>query len=846
MAQGHGPCGSLRYPEYREPKQALTMPRTPLGSGLDTKPKFSRRTHMDSRSRRPVRRALAMCCLLLAVAALVPVDGSAAARARRAALQSSTKDANHARLADLGAAIDRIKANLANDPTNTRIQRNLNLAIAEYDALSVQLGGAQAPALDTNPAAPGDALGGAPPAPPNCVSTTSTFTNATPVTIPAAGANTVTSSIVVSGVGTYLYDVDAITNITHSFCSDLDITVTSPAGTIVTLTTDNAAGNDDVWSATRWDDDANPAGAVPYTSNNGVTTDTTYVNLTNNPTLVPEEAMGAFIGENPNGTWTLTIADQFDQDGGTFTWSLDVTTLPAPPLVATTVAANATPVTIPTTVSTTTTTIVVAGAGTSILDVDVTTNILHSFCGDIDMTLTSPAGTIVTLTTDNGSSNDNVFNGTLWDDDANPGGSVPSTSNPGVASDHVYANATLASPLVPEEALGAFVGEDPNGTWTLTISDDANLDGGSVTWALDIDTAMCQVIGPACSLICPGDVTATATDVNGAVVNYPAPTATNCVNVQCTPPSGSTFPVGTTVVTCTGEDDVPAATRGTVVTTYSSGNIAVGIPDSGSMPPQVINVPDMGTVLDVDVRIRINHTFDSDLDITLTGPNATTIVLSDDNGGSGDNYGSGATDCSGTPTVFDDEAATGIAAGAAPFAGSFIPEAGLSAFDGIPAAGNWTLNIADDFGADVGTLFCYEVVITRDTVVGGGGSSCQFNVNVTIPFDSCCVDDASGDIFRQVVASVPPTSPLYGYWEYEVAATSEIFAGIGNHVAYRPGLSIIIDDNDDPAVYCHAEIDFPRRKCRVQVRDITTGRNFVLRDRNITNNTCTVAPPPQS
>ena len=54
----------------------------------------------------------------------------------------------------------------------------------------------------------------------------------------------------------------------------------------------------------------------------------------------------------------------------------------------------------------------VAGAGTYLSDVDVLTNITHTFCGDIDMTLTSPAGTIVTLTTDNGSSFDNVFNGT--------------------------------------------------------------------------------------------------------------------------------------------------------------------------------------------------------------------------------------------------------------------------------------------------------------------------------------------------------------------------------------------------------------------------------------------------
>jgi len=42
-----------------------------------------------------------------------------------------------------------------------------------------------------------------------------------------------------------------------------------------------------------------------------------------------------------------------------------------------------------------------------------------------------------------------------------------------------------------------------------------------------------------------------------AIVNYPAPVATGGsgnANVVCTPPSGSSFPVGTTTVTCTATD----------------------------------------------------------------------------------------------------------------------------------------------------------------------------------------------------------------------------------------------------------------------------------------------------
>ena len=464
---------------------------------------------MDSRSRRPVRRALAMFCLLLAVGTMLPMDGNAAARATRLAPQgANSKLADTQRLVELDAAITYFRTRLAQNPTSTNIQTKLAAAMSEYDVVSARLGGDRAPVLGTQPAAVGGELGGAPPPPPNCSASTSSFANATPVAIPTT-ISTTTTTIVVAGAGTYLNDVDVITNITHTFCGDIDMTLTSPAGTIVTLTTDNGSSNENVFNGTLWDDDANPAGAVPYTSNNGVATDHVYADLTLASPLVPEEALGAFLGEDPNGTWTLTISDDAAGDGGAVTWSLNLSTLAAPPVIANTMAANATPVAIPTTISTTTTTIVVAGAGTYLSEVEVLTNITHTFCGDIDMTLTSPAGTIVTLTTDNGSSNENVFNGTLWDDDANPAGAVPYTTNNGVTSDHVYADLTLASPLVPEEALGAFRGEDPNGTWTLTISDDAAGDGGAVTWSLDIDTATCMVAGPGCMLTCPGDIVAT-------------------------------------------------------------------------------------------------------------------------------------------------------------------------------------------------------------------------------------------------------------------------------------------------------------------------------------------------
>ena len=78
------------------------------------------------------------------------------------------------------------------------------------------------------------------------------------------------ATIVVSGYPPYLSDLDVLTNITHTFAADMDITLTSPAGTVVTLTTDNGAGNDNTFNGTLWDDQADPDGQVPYTTNAGM------------------------------------------------------------------------------------------------------------------------------------------------------------------------------------------------------------------------------------------------------------------------------------------------------------------------------------------------------------------------------------------------------------------------------------------------------------------------------------------------------------------------------------------------------------------------------------------------
>lgn len=427
---------------------------------------------------------------------------------------------------------------------------------AEYDRISATLGGDDPartladgqPAVDGRggSAPEGGAIGIVPTPPAGCVATTTTTSGAPALAIPT-GPAVVSTTLNVAGAGPFLWDLNLRTFITHTFPGDLDMTLQSPAGTVVTISSDNAGTNDDVFNGTIWDDSANPSGQVPYTSNNGLVTDHLYAISTLASPLAPEEALAAFFGEDPNGTWTITISDDAAGDGGALaSWDLEVSTLPAAPTVLSSTTANNTPVAIPTGPGVVSSTLIVAGAGTSLVDVNLATAITHTFPGDLDITLQSPAGTIVTITTDNAGTNDDVFNGTVWDDSANPAGQVPYTSNNGMVTDHLYAISTLASPLTPEEALGAFIGEDPNGTWTITISDDAAGDGGSLdSWSLDIATATCG-----CSIVCPANIIiGNDIDQCGAVVSYGAPGGT-CTNVTCAASSGSFFPVGSTRVTC--------------------------------------------------------------------------------------------------------------------------------------------------------------------------------------------------------------------------------------------------------------------------------------------------------
>jgi subtilisin-like proprotein convertase family protein len=204
--------------------------------------------------------------------------------------------------------------------------------------------------------------------------------------------------------------------------------------------------------------------------------------------------------------------------------------------------------------------------------------------------------------------------------------------------------------------------------------------------------------------------------------------------------------------------------------TYSSGNIAVPLPDNTTVEIP-INIADVGAVADINVRFRMNHEFDGDVEVRLVHPDGTTVLLSDNRGGAGVNYGSGANDCSGTPTVFDDSAAVAITAGAAPFAGSFRPEQPLAAFNGKPTAGIWKLRVTDTANGDTGTIGCVQLQISRRLFLccpfTGGVAGVVAAPPATIAAENCSVDNSAPDPGETVTMNFPlqntgtgPTSNL--------------------------------------------------------------------------------------
>ncbi len=160
--------------------------------------------------------------------------------------------------------------------------------------------------------------------------------------------------------------------------------------------------------------------------------------------------------------------------------------------------------------------------------------------------------------------------------------------------------------------------------------------------------------------------------------------------------------------------------------TLINNSTPASIPDGSTNGVEsLINVSGLAAAVGkITVSLHLTHTYASDLLLQLIGPDGTTVDLSQNQGGAGQNFGAS---CSPTTlrTTFDDNAPQALSSAVAPFIGTFRPDETLTAFAGKSGAalnGTWRLRIVDGFPQDAGTLQCWTLALYPTLCTNGGGT----------------------------------------------------------------------------------------------------------------------------
>lgn len=157
---------------------------------------------------------------------------------------------------------------------------------------------------------------------PTWAQTVSQFTNTTSGAIVDSPtcASTVTRSFTVGTLT--VSDVNIGILLSHSYRSDLQLTLTAPSGTSVQLMNGIGGAADNL--NVLFDDEAT-ALVASHTTNDTTGSAPPYLR-----TFRPAAVLSAFDGQNAQGTWTLVICDTVNSDVGTFARAdLSITSVPA-------------------------------------------------------------------------------------------------------------------------------------------------------------------------------------------------------------------------------------------------------------------------------------------------------------------------------------------------------------------------------------------------------------------------------------------------------------------------------------------------------------------------------------
>lgn len=182
-------------------------------------------------------------------------------------------------------------------------------------------------------------------------------------------------------------------------------------------------------------------------------------------------------------------------------------------------------------------------------------------------------------------------------------------------------------------------------------------------------------------------------------VNHSSPGAHPMV-LSFSMPTGQPSAVPTTF-TYTGAPVAIPDDGGTVV------DVPLALPATGAISKVVFHLD--GTACTTDegaTTVGLDHTWSSDVTLSLTSPAGTTVKLIDRAGGDGNDANNFC------QTYLDDSAFASIqnvTPDMAPFSGFFQPAQPLSSFAGENGAGTWTLHAADAIPQDSGSIRAFGI-----------------------------------------------------------------------------------------------------------------------------------------
>lgn len=329
-----------------------------------------------------------------------------------------------------------------------------------------------------------------------------TFTNSTPIKIPASGdsgpASPYPSQVTVSGMSGPITDVNlTLHRVGHTNPADIAVLLVSPSGDAVQVMRINCGGEDiedftwifDQQASTPMPRDGTSCPEFVYKPNAGNAS----LNMSSPAPPGPYGArLDHFNNENPNGTWRLYVDDRFsggagDIEGG---WTLTLSTGPVDTEIpGTGTSGPASPYPVTRTVS--------APPDRIISDLNVSIDgIWHQRPDDLDLLLVGPQGQKVILMSDACGPLGVSAYGWVWDDEA--AAPMPEGNGADVCGTRSHRPANYGTgdvwptpaPAGPySTSLSAFDGTDPNGEWRLFVNDDAANNTGFFTNRFQLDIA---------------------------------------------------------------------------------------------------------------------------------------------------------------------------------------------------------------------------------------------------------------------------------------------------------------------------------------------------------------------